>query len=185
MYLIVGLGNVGNKYNLTRHNIGFEVIDLLSDKYDIDINKKKFKGSYGSGIIKGKKVILLKPETYMNLSGECVRPFMEYYDIDIENLFVIYDDVELPLGKLRIRKFGSSGTHNGMKSIIKNLSSDKFPRFRLGIGKDENMNLADFVLSKFREEEIEDVKTLCVKTEGAISKALEEDINSSMNEFNG
>lgn len=183
MYLIVGLGNIGKEYNLTRHNIGFEVIDYLSNKFDIPVNKSDMKGSYGKGIINGEKVILLKPETYMNLSGECVRLYLDYYNIEEENLFVIYDDKDLDLGVLRIRKKGSAGSHNGMKNIIYCIDTDSFPRFRIGIGKAER-SLKHHVLSKFTEEEIDTVKEAVANASDAIVCALKNGVDVSMNQFN-
>jgi PTH1 family peptidyl-tRNA hydrolase len=136
MYIIVGLGNPGKKYENTKHNIGFITLDLLAERNDIKINKIKHKALVGEGFISGLKVLLVKPQTFMNLSGNSVREVMEYYKEDIEKLIVVYDDVDIPMGRLRIRKKGSAGTHNGMKSIIYDLQDDGFPRVRIGIGKE-------------------------------------------------
>ena len=150
MYIIVGLGNPGDKYEKTRHNVGFNVIDLLAKEYSIDVSKIKHKALIGEGRVGTEKVILVKPMTYMNLSGESVADICNYYNIDLENLIVIYDDIDLDVGKIRIRKKGSGGTHNGMRSIIKCLGSNEFPRVRVGISKPKNgQDLADFVLSRF------------------------------------
>ena len=133
MKLIVGLGNPGKQFDRTRHNIGFEVLDYMSEYFQIPLDKSKFKGIYGVGIIAGEKVILLKPLTYMNLSGESIRPIMDYYNIGIEGLVVIYDDLDLPVGKIRLRQKGSSGGHNGIKSTIQHVGTEKFNRIRVGI----------------------------------------------------
>ena len=135
MYLIVGLGNPGKEYDGTRHNIGFEAIDYMANKYNIEVNRIKFKGVFGEGFIDNKKVILLKPTTYMNLSGESIREVINFYKISNENIIVIYDDISLEVGKLRIREKGSDGGHNGIKSIIANLGSDVFPRIKIGVGQ--------------------------------------------------
>ena len=155
MYLIVGLGNPGKEYSGTRHNVGFDAIDFLAYKNDVKLNKLKFNAVYGEYNINGEKVLLFKPVTYMNLSGNAVIEAVRFYKIPIENIIVIYDDIDISLGSLRIRPHGSSGTHNGMKSIIYQLQSDKFKRIRIGIGKSQNPNLslADYVLQKFDNEE--------------------------------
>lgn len=154
MKLIVGLGNPGKEYEETRHNIGFKVIDLLSRKLDIPLANTKFKGIYGMGMKNGERVILLKPMTFMNLSGEAVRPIMDYYDIEPENLLVIYDELDLPVGKIRLRYKGSSGGHNGLKSIISHIGTQEFNRIRIGIGRPElGVTTVDHVLGKFRKQE--------------------------------
>ena len=154
MYIIVGLGNPGDKYEKTRHNVGFNVIDLLAKEYSIDVSKLKHKALIGEGRVGTEKVILVKPMTYMNLSGESVVDICNYYNVDLENVIVIYDDIDLDVGKIRIRKKGSGGTHNGMRSIIKCLGSNEFPRVRVGISKPKNgQDLADFVLSRFAKED--------------------------------
>ncbi|WP_290773819.1 aminoacyl-tRNA hydrolase [Anaerofustis sp.] len=184
MYLIVGLGNIGSEYNLTRHNIGFEAIDYISEKSDIKINKMKFKADYGKGRIGNEDVFLVKPRTYMNLSGESVKLFKDYFKIPDENIFIIYDDIELPKGKLRIRKSGGSGTHNGMKSIVKELNTKNFPRFRLGVGSPEHGDLINYVLGKFRDEEIPVIRELIVNTQKAVFVAVEKDLDKAMNLYN-
>ena len=148
MYIIAGLGNPGKKYENTRHNIGFITLDYLAERHDIQINKIKHKALVGEGRISGQKVLLVKPQTYMNLSGESLREVMDYYKVDIEDLIVIYDDIDLPAGTVRIRKKGSAGTHNGMRSIVQHLGQD-FPRIRMGIGNERKGDLADFVLGGF------------------------------------
>ncbi|MFA7637663.1 MAG: aminoacyl-tRNA hydrolase, partial [Monoglobales bacterium] len=138
MYIIVGLGNPGAKYETTRHNMGFITIDYLSRELNIPVNRLGFKSLYGQGVIGGEKVILVKPQTFMNLSGQTVKEIVDFFKVPAENLIVIYDDINIPLGKLRIRPFGSDGGHNGMKNIIYLLQSDKFPRIRVGVGMPDN-----------------------------------------------
>ena len=138
MYLIAGLGNPGREYVGTRHNIGFEAADALCSKFDIKFNKEKFRAVFGSGTIAGEKVIVAKPQTYMNLSGESIRELAEWYKIDSENIIIMYDDISLPVGKLRIREKGSAGGHNGIKNIIYQLKTDVFPRIKIGMGMPQN-----------------------------------------------
>ena len=150
MYLIAGLGNPTKEYDKTRHNVGFSVIDVLADRYRIDISEKKHKALCGRGVIEGQKVLLLKPQTFMNLSGESIRAAADYYKIEPEEMIVIYDDISLDPGQLRIRLKGSAGGHNGIKNIIANLGTQDFPRIKVGVGaKPPRMDLADYVLSRF------------------------------------
>lgn len=150
MYLIAGLGNPTKEYDKTRHNVGFSVIDVLADRYRIDISEKKHKALCGRGVIEGQKVLLLKPQTFMNLSGESIRAAADYYKIAPEEMIVIYDDISLDPGQLRIRLKGSAGGHNGIKNIIANLGTQDFPRIKVGVGaKPPRMDLADYVLSRF------------------------------------
>lgn len=154
MKLFVGLGNPGSKYERTRHNAGFMVIDALSKEWNIELtDEKKFKGQIGRGVVKGEKVILLKPTTFMNLSGESVRAVMDFYDIDIEDLVVIYDDLDLPHGKIRLRLKGSAGGHNGIKSLIAHVKTQEFKRIRVGIDRHPKIPVVDYVLGKFTEDE--------------------------------
>ncbi len=156
IFLMAGLGNPGAKYENTRHNVGFDAIDYLSAKYNIRLSKIGFKGVYGEGDIEGIRTVLLKPQTFMNLSGESIRDIVAWYKLPMERVLVIYDDIDLEPGNIRVRPKGSSGTHNGMKSIIYQLQSDAFPRVRIGIGKaPEKWDLADYVLSKFSKEDRE------------------------------
>ena len=186
MYIIVGLGNPGDKYEKTRHNVGFNVIDLLAKEYSIDVSKIKHKALIGEGRVGTEKVILVKPMTYMNLSGESVVDICNYYNIDLENLIVIYDDIDLDVGKIRIRKKGSGGTHNGMRSIVKCLGTTDFPRVRVGVSKPEpGRDLANFVLSRFSKDEEVDLKDGFDKAVKAIDCIIREDIDLSMNKFNG
>ena len=154
MYLIAGLGNPTREYDKTRHNVGFSVIDVLADKYNIDVSDRKHKALCGRGVIEGEKVLLLKPQTFMNLSGESIREAVDYYKIDPEDIIVIYDDISLDPGQLRIRLKGSAGGHNGIKNIIAHLGTQEFPRIKVGVGaKPPKMDLADYVLSRFGAEE--------------------------------
>lgn len=184
MFIIVGLGNPGSEYNGTRHNIGFEVVDYIANKYNININRVKFKGVYGEGFIEGKKVILLKPSTYMNLSGESIREIINFYKLSSEEIIVIYDDISLPVGKIRIREKGSAGGHNGIKSIIQHLNIDEFPRIKVGVGQPTN-GLVSHVLGKFPVEEIEVLKKVIPVCSESVLEILKNSVKESMNKFNG
>ncbi len=184
MYVIVGLGNPGLKYSQSRHNVGFMCMDFLSEKLGIKIDKIKFKALIGEGNYNGEKVILVKPQTFMNLSGESVQAIVNFYKVPHQNLFVVYDDIDIDLGKLRIRKQGSSGTHNGMRNIIYLLGFDDFPRFRIGVSKPQNMDLADFVLSGFSKEEQKKLIETLNKCSDACLNAITDGIDSAMNNFN-
>ncbi|MDQ0150243.1 aminoacyl-tRNA hydrolase [Eubacterium multiforme] len=184
MFLIVGLGNPGSKYDNTRHNIGFEAIDYIAKKYNIDINRKKFKGEYGEGFIGSEKVILMKPTTYMNLSGECVREVLDFYKLTNEDMLVIYDDISLDIGKIRIRGKGSAGGHNGIKSIIAHVGSDEFSRIKIGVGQPKE-DLVNYVLGKFSKEEKEVLEESLEVSKLATDTIIKEDISSAMNKYNG
>lgn len=183
MYIIAGLGNPGKKYENTRHNIGFITLDFLAERHDIKINKIKHKALVGEGRISGQKVLLVKPQTYMNLSGESLREVMDYYKVDIEDMIVIYDDIDLPAGTVRIRKKGSAGTHNGMRSIVQHLGTD-FPRIRMGIGNDRKGDLADFVLGGFSKEDREVLEPAVERAALAVECYVDEGIEKSMNKYN-
>ena len=185
MYLIAGLGNIGRKYENNRHNTGFMAVDYIAQKHGIAISRTKFNADYGKGRIEGEDVILIKPRTYMNASGEAVRPFADFFRIPDENIIIIYDDIELPLGKLRIRKSGGAGTHNGMKSVIEHLGTTSFPRFRLGVGSPEHGDVINYVLGDFSAEERKEMDSLIERTEKAVSKMMEKDIDMAMNMYNG
>ena len=186
MYIIVGLGNPGKQYENTRHNVGFNVIDILADEYGISVTKMKHKALIGEGRVGTEKVILVKPVTYMNLSGECLAEIYNFYKIETSNIVVIYDDIDLDVGKIRIRKKGSGGTHNGMRSIVKCLGTIDFPRVRIGVSKPKpGMDLASFVLSRFNKEEELDLNDGLQKAVKAIDYIIREDIDLSMNKFNG
>lgn len=186
MFIIVGLGNPTLQYEGTRHNVGFEVIDRLAEKYNITVETRKSRAFVGKGIIAGQKVLLAKPQTYMNLSGESVRSLVDYYKIDEESeLLVIYDDVSLSEGQLRIRKKGSAGGHNGVKNIILHLDTQVFPRIKVGVGeKPKNFDLADYVLSHFSKSEREMMEEGYEKAVHAVEKILLGDIDGAMNEYN-
>ena len=185
MYYIVGLGNPGIQYENTRHNAGFIAIDYLARKYSIDVRKIKFKSLIGQGVISGHKVMLVKPQTYMNNSGEAVREIYKYFDFDHDKLIVIYDDIDIDFGSIRIRKKGSAGTHNGMKSIIYNLEFDDFPRIKVAVGKKPSyMDLANFVLSGFSKQEAKIIEDEVKLASDAIEMILEEGIEKTMSMFN-
>ena len=186
MFVIVGLGNPTLQYEGTRHNVGFDVIDVLADKYNITVETRKNRALIGKGMIEGKKVILVKPQTYMNLSGESVRGLVDYYKIDErQELLVIYDDVSLGVGQLRIRKKGSAGGHNGIKNIISHLDTDMFLRIKIGVGeKPKKYDLADYVLSRFSKAEREEMEEGYEKAVKAVALLLDGEIDAAMNEYN-
>ena len=187
MFLIVGLGNPGKQYEHTRHNIGFDVMDALAEKYNISISEKKHKTLCGKGVINGVKVVLAKPQTYMNLSGDSVGEMAQFYKIPPENIIVINDDISLDVGRIRVRPKGSAGGHNGLKSIIYRLNSDTFPRVKMGVGapKHEDYDLADFVLGRFTKEEIPVMEDAIVKAEKAVAEIIKNGVQSAMNKYNG
>ncbi|MDD2189912.1 MAG: aminoacyl-tRNA hydrolase [Eubacteriales bacterium] len=184
MYIIAGLGNPGKKYENTKHNIGFITLDFLAEKHSININKIKHKALVGEGTISGQKLLLVKPQTYMNLSGSSIKEVMDYYKADLDKLIVIYDDVDIPIGSLRIRKKGSAGTHNGMKSIIYDLQDDEFPRVRIGIGAERKMSLAGYVLGGFKKEEKDLMRDAVERAVLAVECMLDKGIDAAMNEYN-
>ncbi len=185
MKLIAGLGNPGREYELTRHNIGFMAIDELAKRWNISLNEQKFKGVFGAGFVNGEKVILLKPLTYMNLSGESIRPLMDYYKIDVEDFVVLYDDLDIPVGKLRLRMKGSAGGHNGVKSTISHLGTQEFQRIRMGIDRPKNgMKVVDYILGRFTSEEIPDVNHSIEKAADACEEWLNKPFLQIMNTFN-
>lgn len=183
MYIIVGLGNPGKQYEKTRHNIGFDVIDALADKYNISVIERKHKALVGKGVVNGQKVILVKPLTFMNLSGESVREVLDYYKVDEEEeLIVVYDDISLPPGGLRIRGKGSAGGHNGIKNILQHLGHDVFKRVKVGVGeKPKGWDLVDHVLGCFTTEERklvdETVKVAVEAVEILVAAGLDEAMN--------
>lgn len=186
MYCIVGLGNPEKKYENTRHNIGFEVIDAIAEKYSIAVREKGFKALVGKGVIEGQRVLLVKPQTYMNLSGESVREVTDYYKIDVqEELIVISDDISLDVGGIRIRKKGSAGGHNGLKNIIKHLGTEQFSRIRMGVGeKPKDWDLVDYVLGHFPKEEREKVDQSIREAVEAVKIMVTESTDKAMNAFN-
>lgn len=187
MYIIVGLGNPGKEYNKTRHNVGFEVIDKLSDQENISVLEKKHKAIVGKGIIAGEKVILAKPTTYMNLSGESVRELVDYYKVDeTTELIVISDDISLDVGQIRIRKKGSAGGHNGLKNIIAHLGHDSFVRIKMGVGeKPKGWDLADYVLGRISAPEQKVIEDAVERAADAIRTIINKDADAAMNEYNG
>lgn len=185
MYLIVGLGNPEEEYSKTRHNMGFEVINELSKKYNIKVNKNKFNALYGTGTIGKEKVILVKPQTYMNLSGNSVKEFVDFYKISKEEILVIYDDMDIGTGKIKIRKKGSAGGHNGMKSIISMLGTEEFTRIRIGIGRPEhNGDDINYVIGSIPEEEIPKLEEGVEKAKEAVIEILKNGVDSAMNKLN-
>ncbi|MCD7036647.1 aminoacyl-tRNA hydrolase [Metabacillus sp. GX 13764] len=185
MKMIAGLGNPGKQYEMTRHNAGFFVIDELSKRLDIPLDKAKFNGVYGTGFSGGEKVILVKPLTYMNLSGECIRPLMDYYDVGDEDLAVVYDDLDLPTGKVRLRMKGSAGGHNGIKSTILHLGTQEFNRVRIGISRPPaGMKVPDYVLGRFAKEEEPLIKEAVSISADACEAWLRKPFLQVMNEYN-
>lgn len=187
MYLIAGLGNPGKEYSNTRHNIGFDVVDLLAEKHQIRMIERKHKAMIGKGFIGGEKVILAKPQTYMNLSGESIREILDYYKIDAkEELIVVFDDISLEPGTLRIRKKGSAGGHNGIKSIIAHLGHDTFQRIKMGVGeKPKGYDLADYVLGHFTSGERKLLDEAAKAACEAIETMLSDGADTAMNRYNG
>ena len=187
MYIIAGLGNPGRRYVNTRHNVGFDVIDVLSAKHKIKLKKRGRQALYGEGVIAGEKVVLVKPQTYMNLSGECIRDMREFYKTGGSRIIVVYDDVDLPVGTVRLRPKGGSGGHNGIKSIIYQLQSEDFPRVKVGISvpRHEDYDTADFVLAKFTKAEVKQLIPAAIKACDAIEEIIKSGIDSAMNKYNG
>ncbi|MDO4788837.1 MAG: aminoacyl-tRNA hydrolase [Johnsonella sp.] len=185
MKIIAGLGNPGREYAHTRHNAGFKLIDELAGRYGIEMNEKKHKAICGRGVIEGEKVILMKPQTYMNRSGESIRAAMDFYKLLPEDIIVVFDDISLDAGQLRIRKKGSAGGHNGIKSIISHLGSMDFPRIKIGVGgKPEGYDLADYVLSGFQEGEKKLLALACERGADALKIMLSGDTDRAMNLYN-
>ena len=184
MIVIAGLGNPGKKYENTRHNMGFLTIDRIAEKNDLQVKTIKHRALVGDGFISGHKVLLVKPQTYMNLSGESLREVMNYYNVDIEDLIVIYDDFDIETGSLRIRKKGSAGSHNGMKSVIYQLKNDGFPRVRVGIGKSGSLDWKDFVLGKVGGAESDAISQAISNAADAVECMISEGIDIAMNKYN-
>jgi PTH1 family peptidyl-tRNA hydrolase len=186
MYIIAGLGNPTSKYHGTRHNVGFDAIDKIAEENGISVDVLKHRALCGKGIIAGEKVLLMKPQTFMNNSGEALRAAVDFYKADVENeVIIIYDDISLSEGRLRIRAKGSAGGHNGIKSIIAHLGTEKFKRIRIGIGgKPEHMDLADYVLGRFPAEKRVDVESSLKNASSALNLMLGQDIAAAMNRYN-
>ena len=184
MKLIVGLGNPGVKYEGTRHNAGFMVMDAISEKLNVSINKKKFEGSYVKTKIGNEDVILLKPETYMNNSGFSVRACMDFFKISREDILVIYDDLDTPVGSIRLKTKGSAGGHNGVKSVIACAMGEEFDRIRVGIGRNPQINIIDYVLTRFRPDELEDLNHSVEQAANAAILAIKQGFPKAMNRYN-
>ena len=186
MYIIAGLGNPTKEYDRTRHNVGFAVIDELAGRYRIDVSERKHRAFCGKGVIEGQKVLLMKPQTFMNLSGESLRAAVDYYKVSLEELIVIYDDISLPPGQLRIRLKGSAGGHNGIKNIIAHLGTQEFARIKVGVGeKPPRMDLKDYVLSRFGKEEWERMEEAFQDAADAVAVMISQGTDAAMNQFNG
>ena len=185
MYVMVGLGNPGLKYENTRHNVGFMTIDRIAEDYGVHVKTLKFKSLIGEVRIGNEKVILVKPQTYMNESGRAVVDIMNFYKLDPQNLIVIQDDIDIDFGSIRVKRKGSSGSHNGLKSIIYQINSDNFPRVKIAINKKPAyMDLADFVLSNFDKKEIPILREEILQAKEACLTIVKRGIDSSMNEYN-
>lgn len=185
MKCMVGLGNPGKKYSTTRHNIGFMVIDELLQRHSLTLNKTKFNGKYALESIGGEKFLLLQPQTFMNLSGEAIRPLMDFYDIATEDAVIVYDDLDLPTGKIRLRQKGGPGGHNGIKSSINHLGTKEFKRIRIGVGRPTTPQpVIDYVLGSFPKDQSTDVRESIEKAADAFESWLEKPFVEVMNEFN-
>lgn len=185
MKIIVGLGNPGKQYEKTRHNVGFMAIDKIAENLSINVNKNKFNGLIGEGTLNGEKIFLIKPQTFMNLSGNCVQEIAKFYKVQVEDIIVIHDDIDIEFGKIRIRPSGSPGTHNGMRNITDMLQSQKFPRVRIGVGKPkENQELYNFVLSEFDTNEMKILNDTINVVGDAIIELVKNGILKAMNKFN-
>ncbi len=187
MYVVAGLGNPGAQYDMTRHNIGFHTIDYIADKRGARLNKLKFKSLYGECTICSEKVYLVKPQTYMNLSGDSIGEIASFYKIPPENIIIINDDISLDTGRIRVRPKGSAGGHNGLKSIIQRLGTDEFPRVKIGVGAPdrEDHDLADYVLGRFTKDEIPIMEKAIMKADEAVEEIIRGGVQSAMNKCNG
>lgn len=185
MYLIIGLGNPEEEYARTRHNMGFDTINKISEKYNIKVNKNKFNSLYGTGTIEGERVILLKPQTYMNLSGTALRDFMNFYKLSSKDIIVIYDDLDIEPGIIKIRKKGGPGTHNGMKSVVKEIGTEDFSRIRIGIGNPEYKNdLLNYILTRIPDDEYKILQSSINNAAEAVCEIIRNGIDSAMNLYN-
>ena len=187
MYLIVGLGNPGAKYQFTRHNTGFNVVEVISQRMGIKLDRSKCKARVGEGRFGAERVVLAQPQTYMNLSGESVRELISWYKCPLENMIVIYDDIDLPAGRIRIRAKGSAGTHNGMRNIIYQLGRDDFPRVRVGIGKPDHpgYDLADYVLGRYPKEQQHTMFDAFLRAADAVKEIVLSGTEKAMAKYNG
>lgn len=187
MYLIAGLGNPGSQYDMTRHNIGFAAIDYIANENNVKVKKLKYKAFFGELNVNGEKVLLVKPQTYMNLSGESIRDFCTFYKIPPEKVIILCDDIAIEPGKIRIRRKGSAGGHNGLKSIIYQLTSEDFIRIRIGVGNPQHKDydLADYVLGRFGKDEIPVLEDAIKKSYMAAFEIIKNNVDSAMNKYNG
>ena len=185
MYIFVGLGNPGQKYANTRHNLGFITIDQLAEKWNIPVNRSRFQALVGEGFYDGEKVVLVKPQTYMNLSGRSVRQVLDWYKPDLDHLVVIYDDLDLELGTLRIRPKGSPGSHNGMKSVTAAVGQQDFPRIRIGIGSNGERDIIHYVTGGFTKEEVGPLEEAVTRAVSACACIVSESIELAMTRYNG
>lgn len=184
MKLVVGLGNPGLEYNNTRHNIGFRMLDKITDKYNVELNKKKFDGLYGEKIINGEKIMFLKPQRYMNLSGTVIREFVNYFKINIEDILIIFDDLDTEVGRVRLRLKGSSGGHNGLKDIEKNLGTNVYNRIKIGISNNKLIDTKDYVLGKFSKEDLQKIEEAENKIVNIFDDYLKLSFENLMNKYN-
>lgn len=185
MYVIIGLGNPEKDYSNTRHNMGFNTINKLANQYEIEVTKSKFKGLYGTGMIEGEKVILLKPQTFMNLSGESVKEIIQFYKLEMEQIIVIYDDIDIEPGVIKLRKAGGPGTHNGMKSVVHELNTQNFKRVRIGIGAPvDKENLIEYVIGAIPEEDKEKLEKGTDLAKDAVIEIIKSGMDIAMNKFN-
>jgi len=184
MYIVAGLGNPGLVYRKSRHNAGFQALDALADRLHIRVTKRGMNGIYGEGIVAGERVVLVKPQTYMNLSGDCVQKLAHFYKVPPENIIVMYDDIDLPVGSLRIRANGSAGTHNGMRSVVACLNSQNFPRVRIGVGGSGDAELKDHVLGKPSKAEQKLLETAFENAAEAAELIIRGDLSAAQMRFN-
>lgn len=184
MKLIVGLGNPGKEYDNTRHNMGFIMVNEILKKYNLVLDKEKFNGKYTYLTLNNEKIYFLEPQTYMNLSGECLRDFINYYKIDIDDILVIYDDIDLDLGRIRLKKKSSSGGHNGIKNIIEHLHTDEFKRLKVGVSNNKNINTKDYVLGQFNKKEKEEIEDIKKRVLNLFEDYLKIDFDLLMKKYN-
>ena len=183
--MLLGYGNPGKEYEKTRHNLGFMVLDRVAEKLNVNIEKEKLSGVLGDARANGEKLLLVKPTTYMNLSGNCVAEVLNFYKAHPQDLIVIYDDIDIDIGKIRIKPSGSPGTHNGMRNITNKIGTNDFIRVRVGSGKPQNgQNLADFVLGEFKREEIDDINKAIISAAEAVVEIINNGVHSAMNKYN-
>lgn len=186
MYFVIGLGNPGSKYDGTRHNVGFEVVDRFAHENNIEVKTKKHRALIGQGSVSGEKVIVVKPQTYMNLSGESVADLLAFYKEESSSIIVVYDDTDTSIGMLRIRDKGTAGGHNGIKSIISHLGTNEFARIKVGVGeKPPGWDLANYVLSRFQKDELEVIVDSVARASKAIERIISDGTYVAMNDFNG